>query len=219
MTPYHYVMNNPLRFIDPTGLKEEEPEVDYHIDLDEVTVTAPAPTNNVSWLWQFFNYSQAGGVHFSDPNGNPNYNNPYTARHTEFMPNALRLFNLGFGRARGVNRSSRFNDGISKGIGKASEIGVTPDSEIKRSSTGKGEELDKDGRRANIEKAKEREANDTRKNTESERRLMWRPDSIDVTYLPHQRGARIPVQINDKTGDTLRVYRHSQRDVEYLLND
>jgi hypothetical protein len=43
----------------------------------------------------------------------------------------------GFGKTRGVNRSSLFSDGMSKGVSKLSEIGNTPDSEIKRSSTGK----------------------------------------------------------------------------------
>lgn len=161
MTPYHYVMNNPMKFIDPNGLQEEEPEVIVHVSLPEVTVTAPAPSNNVSWLWSFFTYSQRGGYHLSDPNGNPNYSNPFTALHTEYVPNALRLISLigGFGSAKGVNRGSRFNDGISKSVGKASEIGITSDPDIKRSATGERTvETDGSGQTKNIEIVKERKS-------------------------------------------------------------
>ena len=62
----------------------------------------------------------------------------------------------GFGKTRGVNRSSLFSDGMSKGVSKLSEIGNTPDSKIKRSSTGKHTvETDGSGRTANVEEAKE----------------------------------------------------------------
>lgn len=84
MTGYHYVMNNPMRFIDPWGLQEKEPDTGGSNLLPEVTVTAPAPSTN-QLFWYLLGYTQGGGIHFSDPNGNPNYNNPYNSYYTEYM--------------------------------------------------------------------------------------------------------------------------------------
>jgi hypothetical protein len=147
LTPNHYVMNNPMRFIDPFGLDTTtvvDPDGNPHFELDEVTVkprneastSSSTPTQNYGWVFD-------GGY------GRPGVK----AKNSEYMGNIWDWLNpfSGWGRPKHPmgnmkTATERASDLVEKFVETKS------DAQIKKEATGTGVETDNRGGTKNIEK-------------------------------------------------------------------
>lgn len=158
MSPYHFVKNNPVMYIDPTGLRERKwwnpldwfrteddtPPVNEGdpIVLPEVTTVAPRKEKSSDTNTSLnFGYWQPFGYLFQDETGREG-KGPYRAGNTEVIHDANSLFNMLKGQNSmfdGKGHKWRFflnhvKDGVKLGLDEALE--QTSDEEIYHNATG-----------------------------------------------------------------------------------
>ncbi len=152
-TPYHYVLNNPLKYIDPFGLKEKDPDEEdpeendntkdggTKLEDDPPTVYGKKPDskNNSSFNW----------YDFLDISGNTSYRKYRPATWFEWWL----LTNTDQSEARNfTNAWGAWGPLPMDQENFVTDPGITSDADIKKTKTGPSKETDSDARTANVEK-------------------------------------------------------------------
>jgi hypothetical protein len=169
MTPYVYVSNNPMKYIDPFGLKRKKPKrrkrkpkkiPKTDVEIDEVTVTAKdlskKPNKFSIWLSQWGWYSQPGGTSFYGgggwcANSAANTTNGGDINHLLALLSGGGMGGFSGGPLSAATAINKAGSAYVEGEGTV----LRPDYKIKKESTGTGQETDSKGQTANIEKHKQ----------------------------------------------------------------
>ncbi len=160
MTPYHYVLNDPMNYIDPLGLKErkwwqfwkpkEKPIPETDVVIDEVTVTAKdlsQKTNESSGYPNYLHnmlYWQPGGIEMTGGSGWSSY----YSKNSEYIGDVGEITALVGGAAAGPfsKPDSPLLEILLRLNGIVGEVKGMSDKDIIQNSTGTGAKTDANGK-------------------------------------------------------------------------